>query len=80
MGEMEGCEHAAAYKSDWDCPPIGNSMLVCRDGGHSWTQVGPPRPARAMAVAESVANHHFGVRSGLDHRHLRRPCAFFPTW
>jgi len=41
-GEIEGCEHMAAYKSDWDCPPIGNSMLVSRDGGHSWSQVGKP--------------------------------------
>jgi photosystem II stability/assembly factor-like uncharacterized protein len=41
-GEIEGCEHSAAYKSDWDCPPIGNSMLVSRDGGHSWSQVGKP--------------------------------------
>ena len=41
-GEIEGCEHTAAYKSDWDCPPIGNSLLVSRDGGHSWSQVGKP--------------------------------------
>ena len=39
---MEGCEHTAEYKSDWDCPPIGNSMLISRDGGHSWSQVGKP--------------------------------------
>jgi len=41
-GVMEGCEHTAEYKSDWDCPPIGNSMLISRDGGHSWSQVGKP--------------------------------------
>jgi photosystem II stability/assembly factor-like uncharacterized protein len=41
-GEIEGCEHTAAYKSDWDCPPIGNSILVSRDAGHSWSQVGKP--------------------------------------
>lgn len=41
-GEIQGCEHTADYKSDWDCPPIGDSMLVSRDGGHSWSQVEKP--------------------------------------
>ena len=41
-GEIQGCEHSADYKSDWDCPPIGSSMLVSGDGGHSWSQVGKP--------------------------------------
>jgi len=39
---MEGCERTAEYMSGWDCPPIGKSMLVSRDGGHSWSEVGQP--------------------------------------
>lgn len=41
-GVIEGCEHTAEYKSDWDCPPIGNSMLVSRDAGRTWSDVEKP--------------------------------------
>lgn len=41
-GVIEGCEHTAEYKSDWDCPPVGTEMVATRDGGRTWTPA--PKP------------------------------------
>ena len=42
VGVIEGCEHTNAYKSDWDCPPVGNSMFVSHDEGRTWSSVEKP--------------------------------------
>lgn len=41
-GVIQGCEHNAEYMSDWDCPPIGNSMFISRDGGRTWGTTSKP--------------------------------------
>src|SRR5450759_3868223 len=39
-----------------------------RSGGRDWR---PSGQARALALAESSAHHHFGLRNRLDYRNLR---------
>ncbi len=41
-GVIQGCEHTAEYKSDWDCPPVGTRMLATDDGGRTWTATAKP--------------------------------------